>query len=75
MKRKKVSRINFKIIEIVKKHNSDFAFPTSSVFLENQNVKNALSHNPHLKIKLPGRIQQINNGKYFKNKYQSKCYT
>ena len=31
--------INFKIIEIVKKHNSDFAFPTSSVFLENQNVK------------------------------------
>ena len=34
--------------------------------IENQNIKNALSHNPHLKIKLPGRIQQINNGKYFK---------
>ena len=29
--------INFKIIEIVKKHGSDFAFPTTSVFLENQN--------------------------------------
>ena len=26
--------INFKIIEIVKKHGSDFAFPTTSVFLE-----------------------------------------
>ena len=29
--------INFKIIEIVKKHGSDFAFPTTSVYLENQN--------------------------------------
>ena len=29
--------INFKIIEIVKKHGSDFAYPTTSVFLENQN--------------------------------------
>ena len=29
--------INFKIIEIVKKHESDFAYPTTSVFLENQN--------------------------------------
>ena len=29
--------INFKIIEIVKKYGSDFAFPTTSVFLENQN--------------------------------------
>ena len=29
--------INYKIIEIVKKHGSDFAFPTTSVFLENQN--------------------------------------
>jgi small-conductance mechanosensitive channel len=28
--------INFKIIEIVKKHQSDFAYPTTSVFLENQ---------------------------------------
>ena len=28
--------INFKIIDIVKKHGSDFAFPTRSVFLENQ---------------------------------------
>ena len=27
--------INFKIIDI-KKHGSDFAFPTRSVFLENQ---------------------------------------
>ena len=30
-------KINFKIIEIVKKHGSDFAFPTTSVYLENQN--------------------------------------
>ena len=29
--------INFKIIEIVKKYGSDFAYPTTSVFLENQN--------------------------------------
>ena len=29
--------INFKIIEIVKKHESDFAYPTTSIFLENQN--------------------------------------
>ena len=28
--------INFRIIDIVKKHSSDFAFPTRSVFLENQ---------------------------------------
>ena len=28
--------INFKIIEIVKKHGSDFAFPTRSLYLENQ---------------------------------------
>ena len=28
--------INFKIIEIVKKHESDFAYPTTSIFLENQ---------------------------------------
>jgi len=27
--------INFKIIEIVKKHGSDFAFPTRSIFFEN----------------------------------------
>jgi len=26
--------INFSIIEIVKEHGSDFAFPTTSVFLE-----------------------------------------
>ena len=30
------ANINFKIIEIVKKHGSDFAYPTTSVFLENQ---------------------------------------
>ena len=29
--------INFKIIEIVKKNKSDFAYPTTSVFIENQN--------------------------------------
>lgn len=28
--------INFKIIEIVKKHGSDFAFPTRSLYFENQ---------------------------------------
>ena len=28
--------INYKIIEIVKKHNSDFAYPSTSVYLEKQ---------------------------------------
>ena len=28
--------INFKIIEIVKKHGIDFAFPTRSLYFENQ---------------------------------------
>ena len=26
--------INFKIMEIVKKHNSDFAFPSTTVYLQ-----------------------------------------
>ena len=34
--------------------------------IENQNIKNALSKSPHSKIELPGRIQQINSGKYLK---------
>ena len=29
--------INYKIMDIVKKHNSDFAFPSTSVYLQQNN--------------------------------------
>ena len=29
--------INYKIMEIVKKHNSDFAFPSTTVYLQQNN--------------------------------------
>jgi MscS family membrane protein len=31
--------INFKIMEIVKSHNTDFAYPTQTLFVHNQNLK------------------------------------